>query len=71
MLMVPVCPGSGFLELAARPQPTNWPGHTVLVSGQPPGDHGATKAKQDLGWTHRFTALEALRDTLRPRSAGR
>jgi nucleoside-diphosphate-sugar epimerase len=28
-----------------------------------------TKAKQDLGWTPRFTALEALRDTLRP--AGR
>src|SRR5690349_7754706 len=30
-----------------------------------------TKAKQDLGWTPRFTALEALRDTLRPRPAGR
>ena len=30
-----------------------------------------TKAKRDLGWTPRFTALEALRDTLRPRPAGR
>jgi nucleoside-diphosphate-sugar epimerase len=30
-----------------------------------------TKAKRDLGWTPRFTALEALRDTLRPRLAGR
>jgi nucleoside-diphosphate-sugar epimerase len=30
-----------------------------------------TKAKQILGWTPRFTALQALRDTLRPRSAGR
>jgi len=24
-----------------------------------------TKAKRDLGWVPRFTALEALRDTLR------
>jgi nucleoside-diphosphate-sugar epimerase len=30
-----------------------------------------TKAKQDLGWTPCFTALEALRDTLRRRPAGR
>ena len=30
-----------------------------------------TKAKRDLGWTPRFTALEALRDTLRPDSARR
>ncbi len=30
-----------------------------------------TRAKQDLGWAPRFTALEALRDTLRPRGARR
>jgi len=25
-----------------------------------------SRAKKDLGWAPRFTALEALRDTLRP-----
>ena len=30
-----------------------------------------SKAKRDLGWVPRFTALEALRDTLRPKSAQR
>jgi nucleoside-diphosphate-sugar epimerase len=30
-----------------------------------------TRAKQELGWTPRFTALEALRDTLRRRPAPR
>jgi nucleoside-diphosphate-sugar epimerase len=30
-----------------------------------------TKAKRLLGWTPRFTALEALRDTLRPGPAPR
>ena len=30
-----------------------------------------SKAKRDLGWVPRFTALEALRDTLRPGSAQR
>ena len=29
-----------------------------------------TRAKRELGWAPRFTALEALRDTLRGRAAG-
>jgi nucleoside-diphosphate-sugar epimerase len=29
------------------------------------------KAKRDLGWAPRYTALDALRDTLRPDQARR
>ena len=43
----------------------------VHTAASHPAIMDTTKAKQDLGWTPCFTALEALRDTLRRRPAGR
>ena len=49
-----------FLPLAAQ-----W-----VEAASHPAIMDTTKAKRDLGWVPRFTALEALRDTLCPRAAG-
>jgi nucleoside-diphosphate-sugar epimerase len=65
---------SGPARLAARavaalpflPPAAQW-----VEAASHPAIMDTAKAKQDLGWTPRFTALEALRDTLRPRPGGR
>ena len=66
--LVPLSLPGGPAQLAARalaalpflPSAAQWveaAGHPVIVD--------ATRAKQELGWVPRFTALEALRDTVR------
>ena len=72
--LIPLPLPAGSARLAARavaalpflPPAAQW-----VEAASHPAIMDTTKAKQDLGWTPRFTALEALRDTLRPRPAGR
>jgi len=72
--LIPLPLPAGPARLAARavaalpflPPAAQW-----VEAASHPAIMDTTKAKQDLGWTPRFTALEALRDTLRPRPAGR
>jgi nucleoside-diphosphate-sugar epimerase len=70
--LIPLPLPAGPARLAARavaslpflPPATQWveaASHPVIMD--------TTRAKRDLGWVPRFTALEALRDTLRPRAA--
>ncbi len=72
MLAVPL--PSGLAQAAARgvaalpflPPVAQW-----VEAASHPAIMDTTRAKQELGWAPRFTALEALRDTLRPhRRAG-
>jgi nucleoside-diphosphate-sugar epimerase len=51
---------------AARQAGAQW-----VEAASHPAIMDTTKAKRDLGWVPRFTALEALRDTLRPDPARR
>ena len=68
--LLPVPVPAGPTQSAARaiaalpflPPVTQW----VEAASHPP-IMDTTRAKQELGWIPRFTALEALRDTLRPR----
>ena len=72
--LIPLPLPAGLARLAARgvaslpflPPAAQW-----VEAASHPAIMDTTKAKQVLGWTPRFTALEALRDTLRPRPAGR
>ena len=72
--LIPLPLPAGPTQLAARaiaalpflPPAAQW-----VEAASHPAIMDTTKAKQDLGWTPRFTALEALRDTLRPRPADR
>jgi nucleoside-diphosphate-sugar epimerase len=72
--LIPLPLPAGPAQLAARavaalpflPPAAQW-----VEAASHPAIMDTTKAKQDLGWAPRFTALEALRDTLRPRPAGR
>ena len=72
--LIPLPLPAGPARLAARtvaalpflPPAAQW-----VEAASHPAIMDTAKAKQDLGWTPRFTALEALRDTLRPRPAGR
>jgi hypothetical protein len=50
----------GGLRVPALPPAAQW-----VEAASHPAIMDITKAKRDLGWTPRFTALEALRDTLR------
>ena len=43
-------------------------GRAVGGGGQPSGDHGHDPGEEKLGWVPRYTALETLRETLRPES---
>jgi nucleoside-diphosphate-sugar epimerase len=68
LLPVPVPAGPtqsvarAIAALPFLPPVTQW----VEAASHPP-IMDTTRAKQELGWVPRFTALEALRDTLRPR----
>jgi nucleoside-diphosphate-sugar epimerase len=72
--LIPLPLPAGLARLAARavaalpflPPAAQW-----VEAASHPAIMDTTKAKQILGWTPRFTALQALRDTLRPRPAGR
>ena len=72
--LIPLPLPAGPARLAARavaalpflPPAAQW-----VEAASHPAIMDTTKAKQALGWAPRFTALEALRDTLRPRPAGR
>ena len=68
--LYPVPVPAGLTQAAARaiaslpflPPAAGW-----VEAVSHPAIMDTTRAKQDLGWVPRFTALEALRDTLRPR----
>ena len=70
--LIPVPLPAGPARFAARaiaalpflPPAAQW-----VEAASHPAIMDTARAKQDLGWTPRFTALEALRDTLRPRGA--
>ena len=67
--LIPLPVPAGPARLAARavaalpflPPAAQW-----VEAASHPAIMDTTKAKRDLGWVPRFTALEALRDTLRP-----
>ncbi len=67
--LIPVPLPAGPAQFAARaiaalpflPPAAQW-----VEAASHPAIMDTTRAKQDLGWTPRITALEALRDTLRP-----
>jgi len=68
--LLPVPVPAGPAQSAARaiaalpflPPVTQW-----VEAASHPAIMDTTRAKHELGWAPRFTALEALRDTLRPR----
>jgi nucleoside-diphosphate-sugar epimerase len=68
--LLPVPVPTGPAQSAARaiaalpflPPVTQW-----VEAASHPAIMDTTRAKQELGWAPRFTALEALRDTLRRR----
>jgi nucleoside-diphosphate-sugar epimerase len=70
--LIPLPLPAGPAQLAARavaslpflPPAAQW-----VEAASHPAIMDTTRAKRDLGWVPRFTALEALRDTLRPRAA--
>jgi len=72
--LIPLPVPAGPARLAARafsalpflPPAAQW-----VEAASHPAIMDTAKAKRDLGWTPRFTALEALRDTLRPDQARR
>ena len=72
--LIPLPLPGGPARLAARalsalpflPPAAQW-----VEAASHPAIMDTAKAKRDLGWTPRFTALEALRDTLRPDQARR
>ena len=72
--LIPLPLPAGPAQLAARavsalpflPPAAQW-----VEAASHPAIMDTTKAKRDLGWVPRFTALEALRDTLRPDPARR
>ena len=72
--LIPLPLPGGPAQLAARaiaalpflPPAVQW-----VEAASHPAIMDTSKAKRDLGWVPRFTALEALRDTLRPDSARR
>jgi nucleoside-diphosphate-sugar epimerase len=72
--LIPLPLPGGPARLAARavsalpflPPAAQW-----VEAASHPAIMDTTKAKRDLGWVPRFTALEALRDTLRPGPARR
>ena len=51
------------------PAPFLPPAAQWVEAASHPAIMDTTRAKRDLGWAPRFTALEALRDTLRQRGA--
>jgi nucleoside-diphosphate-sugar epimerase len=67
--LIPLPLPAGPVHLAARavaslpflPPAAQW-----VEAASHPAIMDTTRAKRDLGWVPRFTALEALRDTLRP-----
>ena len=69
--MLPLPVPAGPAQLAARafaalpflPPIAQW-----VEAASHPAIMDTTRAKQELGWAPRFTALETLRDTLRRRS---
>src|SRR6185437_5623350 len=72
--MLPLPLPAGPVRLAARTMaalPFLPPAAQWVEAASHPAIMDTTKAKNELGWTPRYTALEALRDTLRPRPAGR
>ena len=72
--LIPLPLPAGPARLAARavsalpflPPAAQW-----IEAAAHPAIMDTTKAKRDLGWVPRFTALGALRDTLRPDPARR
>jgi nucleoside-diphosphate-sugar epimerase len=72
--MLPLPLPAGPAQVAARavvalpflPPVVQW-----VEAASHPAIMDTTRAKQELGWAPRFTALEALRDTLRPAQAVR
>src|SRR5690242_825861 len=72
--LIPLPLPAGPARLAARAAaalPFLPPAAQWVEAASHPAIMDTTKAKQDLGWTPRFTALEALRATLQPRPTGR
>ena len=71
--LIPLPLPAGPARLAARavaslpflPFAVQW-----VEAASHPAIMDTTRAKRDLGWVPRFTALEALPDTLCPRAAG-
>jgi len=67
--LIPLPLPAGPAHLAARavaslpflPPAAQW-----MEAASHPAIMDTTRARRDLGWVPRFTALEALRDTLRP-----
>jgi nucleoside-diphosphate-sugar epimerase len=70
--LIPLTLPAGPVQFAARvvaglpflPPAAQW-----VEAASHPAIMDTTRAKRDLGWTPRFTALEAVRDTLSPGSA--
>jgi nucleoside-diphosphate-sugar epimerase len=72
--LIPLPLPSGPARLAARANaalPFLPPAAQWVEAASHPAIMDTAKAKRDLGWVPRFTALEALRDTLRPDPARR
>ncbi len=66
-LPLPVGPAQ-FAALATAALPFLPPVAQWVEAASHPAIMDTTRAKQELGWAPRFTAIEALRDTLRPGS---
>ena len=66
-LPLPVGPAQ-FAALAIAALPFLPPVAQWVEAASHPAIMDTTRAKQELGWAPRFTAIEALRDTLRPGS---
>ena len=70
--LIPLALPAGPVQFAARavaalpflPPPAQW-----VEAASHPAIMDTTRAKRDLGWSPRLTALEAVRDTLSPGSA--
>lgn len=72
--LIPLPLPGGPAQLAARAMaalPFLPPAMQWVEAASHPAIMDTRKAKRDLGWVPRFTALEALRDTLRPEPARR
>jgi nucleoside-diphosphate-sugar epimerase len=67
MLALPLPAGPAqFAALTMTSMPFLPPMAQWVEAASHPAIMDTTRAKQELGWAPRFTALEALRDTLRP-----
>jgi nucleoside-diphosphate-sugar epimerase len=68
-IRMPAAPAQAAAKAMARlpflPPAAEW-----IEAASRPSIMDTTRAREQLGWTPRFTGLEALRDTLRSRPTG-